>query len=274
MSESQLETDRRLIGKRIKTLRARLAKVESQRNLRRRARKRAPVPTVSLVGYTNAGKSSLFRALTGENVLVEDRLFATLDPTMRRISLPGFGEIVLSDTVGFIRDLPHTLVAAFRSTLEEVANASCLLLVSDISDPDFDVLRIEVQSVLEEIGAGDIPIIDVYNKIDLVGEAPRIHRNTDGMVDRVWLSAAGSLGLDGLVDALDCLLTRDHHHQAIHLVPWAGELRSKLYQKCDVLNESIDSEGGICLELRMDPATWGWLQSNSRYAGMWSEAVN
>ncbi len=204
---------------------------------------------------------------------MEDRLFATLDPTMRRISLPGFGEVVLSDTVGFIRELPHTLVAAFRSTLEEVANASCLLLVSDVSDPDFDILRTEVQSVLEEIGAGDIPVIDVYNKIDLLGERPRIHRNAEGMIDRVWLSAAGSVGLDGLVDALDGLLAQDHHYQAIHLVPSAGELRSKLYQRCEVLSESVDSEGGICLELRMDPATWGWLQSNASYAGLWSETA-
>ena len=129
--ESQLETDRRLLGKRIKTLTHRLDRVAAQRALRRRARYRTPVPTISLVGYTNAGKSALFRALTGERVLVEDKLFATLDPTMRRLEIPGFGGAVLSDTVGFIRDLPHTLVAAFHSTLEEVASASCLLLVND-----------------------------------------------------------------------------------------------------------------------------------------------
>ncbi len=133
--ESQLETDRRLIGRRIKTLTRRLKRVESQRQLRRRARHRTPIPTISLVGYTNAGKSSLFRAITGAQVLVEDKLFATLDPTMRRVELPGVGAVVLSDTVGFVRDLPHTLVAAFHSTLEEVRSATCLLLVCDVSDP-------------------------------------------------------------------------------------------------------------------------------------------
>ena len=149
--ESQLETDRRLIGKRIKTLTQRLDRVEAQRALRRRARHRTPVPTISLVGYTNAGKSSLFNALTGSSVLVEDKLFATLDPTMRQLQLPGFGPVVLSDTVGFVRQLPHTLVAAFHSTLEEVSSASCLLLVNDVSDPEHMELDFHVHQVLAEI---------------------------------------------------------------------------------------------------------------------------
>ncbi len=187
--ESQLETDRRLIGRRIKTLTNRLKRVESQRRLRRRARHRTPIPTVSLVGYTNAGKSSLFRAITGTDVLVEDKLFATLDPTMRRVELPGAGAVVLSDTVGFVRDLPHTLVAAFHSTLEEVTSATCLLLVCDVSDPDHLQMKAEVETVLAEIGASEIPVILVYNKIDLSGDMPGVKTDEMGIANRVWVSA-------------------------------------------------------------------------------------
>ncbi len=268
--ESQLETDRRLIGKRIKTLARRLDRVEAQRSLRRRARHRKPVPTISLVGYTNAGKSSLFRALTGENVLVEDKLFATLDPTMRRLEIPAFGEVVLSDTVGFIRDLPHALVAAFHSTLEEVASASCLLLVNDFSDPDHAEFHQHVLRVLREIGADSIPVITVFNKIDLTADLPRIKTNKEGEVGRVWLSAESGAGLDLLLDCIRSLLSRSHRIFILTLAPQAGALRSQLYQKCQVMEESTDDSGSISMTVKMEPAVWGWLASQKQHYGLWS----
>ena len=207
--ETQLETDRRLIGIRIKTLTRRLEKVQSQRRLRRRSRERTPIPTVSLVGYTNAGKSSLFNRLTGADVYAADQLFATLDPTMRRLEVPGYGPVVLSDTVGFVRDLPHNLVAAFHSTLEEVASASCLLLVNDVSDPDGDDLIQAVENVLDEIGAGDVPRILVHNKIDLSGDVPHRIVGRAGTGDRVWVSASKGQGLDDLLASVASLLGQD-----------------------------------------------------------------
>ncbi len=272
--ESQLETDRRLIGRRIKTLQSRLARVEAQRNLRRRARQRTPIPTVSLVGYTNTGKSSLFRALTGAQVLVEDKLFATLDPTMRRLEVPGFGGVVLSDTVGFVRDLPHALVAAFHSTLEEVASASCLILVSDISDPDHALLKAEVLRVLEEIGAGDIMVINVLNKIDITGDLPKVSVNNEtAIVDKIWLSAEKHSGLENLLNALGGFLSRDHVMRKIVIQPSAGALRSRLYQKCEVLEETVDSENGnIYMRVKLDKATLGWLESQADDKGHWEIA--
>ena len=268
--ESQLETDRRLIGKRIKTLTRRLDRVEAQRSLHRRARHRTPVPTISLVGYTNAGKSSLFKALTGEDVLVEDKLFATLDPTMRRLEIPGFGGVVLSDTVGFIRELPHTLVAAFHSTLEEVASASCLLLVNDFSDPDHAEFHQHVLQVLREIGADSIPVITVFNKIDLTGDLPRMKNNKEGEVGRVWLSAESGAGLDLLLDCIRALLSKSHRIFKLTLAPEAGALRSQLYQKCQVMEESTDGSGSIFMTVKMEPAVWGWLASQKQHCGLWS----
>ena len=268
--ESQLETDRRLIGKRIKTLTRRLGRVEAQRSLRRRARHRAPVPTISLVGYTNAGKSSLFKALTGEDVLVEDKLFATLDPTMRRLEIPDFGDVVLSDTVGFIRDLPHTLVAAFHSTLEEVASASCLVLVNDCSDPDHAEFHQHVLQVLREIGADSIPVITVFNKIDLTGDRPRMKNNKEGEVGRVWLSAESGAGLDLLLDCIRALLSKSHQTFRLTLAPQAGALRSQLYRKCQVMEESADDSGSISMLVKMEPAVWSWLASQKQHCGLWS----
>ena len=269
--ESQLETDRRLIGMRIKTLTRRLDKVESQRSLRRRARHRTPIPTVSLVGYTNTGKSSLFNALTGSDVLVEDKLFATLDPTMRRMELPGFGPIVLSDTVGFVRELPHTLVAAFQSTLEEVSSATCLLLVSDASDPDHRELRSHVELVLDEIGANDIPVIHIYNKIDLTGEQAHTGFNAEKHVDRIWLSAATGLGVELVSQALAELLSKEHQDYLIRLKPQAGELRSRLFQRCEVVYEEVDDAGNIIMKIKMDSKARGWLESQRQFDGLWDE---
>ncbi|MDA7972852.1 MAG: GTPase HflX, partial [Gammaproteobacteria bacterium] len=269
--ETQLETDRRLICARSKALTRALRRVESQRMLRRRARRRAELPAVSLAGYTNAGKSSLFNRLCGAQVPAADRLFATLDPTMRRLELPGFGAAVLSDTVGFIRELPHALVAAFHSTLEEMASASCLLLVEDQADPERAEHRAAVERVLEEIGAGEVPRIRVYNKMDLAGGRARCRRGRDGRIDRVWLSAHSGDGIDLLRQALAELLGRRRRDYVLRLQPQAGALRARLYQRCDVIDEQIDAAGRIRLKLKMEAADRGWLEAQRQYQGMWSE---
>lgn len=269
--ETQLETDRRLIGIRIKTLTKRLAKVESQRALRRRARHRTPIPTVSLVGYTNAGKSSLFNALTGCDVFAADQLFATLDPTMRRLQLPGFGAIVLSDTVGFVRDLPHRLVAAFHSTLEEVTTASCLLLVNDFAAPEQTQLKIAVENVLHEIGAGAVPRIMVNNKIDLLEQKSRTSSNDAGLVNKVWLSAQSGDGLDLLQSAIASLLGQQQVALSLRIAPGAGALRAALFQRCQVLQESADANGNMILRLRMAPSERAWLASQQVFEGLWQQ---
>ncbi|HLB14989.1 MAG TPA: GTPase HflX [Burkholderiales bacterium] len=200
--ETQLETDRRLIGRRVKFLRTRLARLERQRTVQRRARARGEVLSLSLVGYTNAGKSTLFNALTHAGAYAADRLFATVDTTTRRLYLPALGAITVSDTVGFIRGLPHTLVAAFRATLEETVHADLLLHVVDASSPTRDLQIDEVNKVLEEIGAQAIPQLFVWNKIDLNGVGPGIDRDDCGRIARVRLSARTGAGLDALRQAL------------------------------------------------------------------------
>ncbi len=218
--ETQLELDRRLLANRVKQLTQRLEKVAVQRTTARRARQRKPLPLVSLVGYTNAGKSTLFNAITGAGVYTADQLFATLDPTLRRIDGLACGTFVLADTVGFIRDLPHDLVAAFKSTLAETRDADLLLHVVDASGPESEERIADVQRVLEEIGASDVPQILVYNKIDRIvanGEgteppAPRLDSIDGGRVQRVWLSAATGAGLDLLREAITRALQHDRVH--------------------------------------------------------------
>lgn len=194
--ETQLETDRRLIGKRVKSLKEKLAKLTRQRHTQRRARTKNAVFSVSLVGYTNAGKSTLFNRLTHAGAYVADQLFATLDTTSRRVFLPEAGQLVLSDTVGFIKQLPHGLVVSFRATLEEAAQADLLLHVVDAASPARDSQIEQVNSVLAEIGAGNLPQILVMNKIDTAGLAPRVDRDEYGKISRVWISAANGDGLD------------------------------------------------------------------------------
>jgi GTP-binding protein HflX len=201
--ETQLETDRRLLGKRVKVLRDRLERLKRQRETQRRARQRGHVMSVSLVGYTNAGKSTLFNALTRAQAYAEDRLFATLDTTTRRTFTPSGATIVLSDTVGFIRQLPHSLVAAFRATLEETAQADLLLHVVDASNPHRADQVEQVNGVLEEIGAGARPQVQVLNKIDLTGLAPAVERDECGNIARVSASARTGAGLDLVRLALD-----------------------------------------------------------------------
>ncbi len=259
--ETQLETDRQLLGIRIRTLRQRLDKVAKQRQLRRRARKRAPVATVSLVGYTNAGKSTLFNQLTGADVLQEDRLFATLDPTMRRLDLGQIGEVVLSDTVGFIRDLPHTLVDAFHSTLEEVREATLLLHVVDDAAVDAESCIEQVNKVLLEIGADQVPILTVFNKIDLSGHPSGVHLDADGLPAKVWLSAQTQQGLEALRQAVSAWLTRNHRRWLLHTPPQFGQMRAKLYEKGLVTKETELQAGGWELELQLDVPALGLLRS-------------
>ncbi|HNC69671.1 MAG TPA: GTPase HflX, partial [Pseudomonadales bacterium] len=213
--ETQLETDRRLIRDRIRLLTRRLEKVHLQREQGRRARSRAEMPTVSLVGYTNAGKSTLFNRLTGADVYVADQLFATLDPTMRRCVLAEGRAVVLADTVGFVRHLPHQLVEAFRATLDEARLADLLLHVIDTSAADRDDTSFEVEKVLAEIGAEKLPRLQVCNKIDLLEMQPRIDRGEDGKPVRVWVSASDGSGLDLLRTAIDELLEQDIVHECL-----------------------------------------------------------
>lgn len=258
--ETQLETDRRLIGRRIKYLKKRLERVSAQRALRRKSRRKVPIPTVCLVGYTNAGKSSLFNRLTGESLYAEDLLFATLDPTMRKLVLPDRREIVLSDTVGFIRQLPHSLVQAFHSTLEEVSSATLLLHVVDSAAEDRDERIEHVNRVLEEIGAGDVPQLLVHNKIDLSPAVQaRVENEADGRPTAVWVSAHRGDGVGELSEALQSLVFRETRHERLRVPPSAARVRAFLYDRAVVVSEEFDDRGGWLLEVDIDDAQWGRL---------------
>ncbi len=249
--ETQLETDRRLLGRRIRQLNARLEQVDARRTMNRRNRVRAEVPTVALVGYTNAGKSTLFNALTNAGVYVRDQLFATLDPTVRRLELPDGTEVVLADTVGFVRDLPHELIAAFRSTLQEAREADLILHLIDASDSNRWQRVRQVNSVLKQLDADRVPQIRVYNKIDLLDRRPRLTSNRRGEGRAVWLSAATGEGIPLLLEAIGDHLRRKTLHRLIHLRPSQGRVRSRLFELGAVLNEQAEDDGGWTLELKM-----------------------
>jgi GTP-binding protein HflX len=249
--ETQLETDRRLLGHRIRQLNARLEDVDARRTMNRRNRVRAEVPTVALVGYTNAGKSTLFNALTSAGVYVKDQLFATLDPTVRRLELPDGTEVVVADTVGFVRDLPHELIAAFRSTLQEAREADLILHLIDASDPNRWARVRQVNSVLKQLDADRVPQIRVYNKIDLMGRRPRVTTNREGEGRAVWLSAVTGEGIPLLLEAISDRLRRKTLHRLIHLQPSQGRLRSRLFELGAVLHEQTEEDGGWTLELEM-----------------------
>jgi GTPase len=241
--ETQLESDRRLIGKRIRTLTSKLEKLAQRRDTGRQVRKRVPVPGVALIGYTNAGKSTLFRSLTGANAYVADQLFATLDPTVRRLKLPHTPDVVVADTVGFVRDLPHELVAAFRSTLMEAREADLLLHVVDAVDPEREQRIAQVDELVAGIGAGSIPQLRVYNKIDRIGRLPELARDAAGLPSAVWLSAASGTGLPLLREALQEIFGQAPMRFAIMLPPQQGRLRARLYELRAVRAEDALPDG-------------------------------
>lgn len=247
--ETQLELDRRMIGQRIHQLEKRLEKVQRHRQQGRQARRKRELPVVAFVGYTNAGKSTLFNRLTEAEVYAANQLFATLDTTLRRLDLPNDEPVILADTVGFISNLPHQLVAAFRSTLEEVAEADLLLHVIDAANEERDAHEREVESVLGQLGAAEVPVIKVYNKIDLLGRTAEVVRNDIGDVTEVWLSAVDGSGLDLLRQVLAERLGSTRVHGRIRLQPGQGRLRARFYELGRVLNEEIDDHGDSVLEI-------------------------
>ena len=250
--ETQLETDRRLLRARIKAITGRLEKVRKQREQGRRARARAEIPTLSLVGYTNAGKSTLFNRITEADVYAADQLFATLDPTLRKLELSDIGSVILADTVGFIRDLPHKLVESFRATLQETVEATLLLHVIDAVDEERREHITQVNNVLHEIGADEVPTLEVYNKIDgLEGVEPRIDRDDQGVPVRVWLSARTGVGTDLLVQALRERLANDMFHEVVELDHSHGQFRAMLFAQNAVVDEQFTDEGRIRLEVRL-----------------------
>jgi GTP-binding protein HflX len=250
--ETQLETDRRLLGERIRQIHKRLDKVRSQREQGRQARQRAEIPAVSLVGYTNAGKSTLFNYLTHGSVYTANLLFATLDPTLRRVEPPGQTPFILADTVGFIRQLPHDLVAAFHATLEETARADVLLHVVDAADSERQMRIEQVNTVLHEIGADKIPQILVYNKIDRLPDEsvyPRSDRDKSGHVYRVWLSGITGWGTDLLLDALDEHIRPVYENHWLRIPATAGHARARCHATGKVLHEHFEPNGDCVLQV-------------------------
>jgi GTP-binding protein HflX len=251
--ETQLETDRRLLNKRIKYLNSRLDKVARQRDQSRQARKKADIPTISLVGYTNAGKSTLFNCLTESNAYAANKLFATLDPTLRKLDLDDQSSVILADTVGFIRHLPHDLVAAFRATLIETREADLILHVVDCADDDRQEKMFAVNQVLEEINASETPQLVIYNKIDLPDFQPRIDVDEDGSQWRVWLSAQKNIGTDGLIDVLKDRFFSETARYTLSLCASEGQIRALLYDQGAIEEEVYEDNGDIALKLRLSP---------------------
>jgi GTP-binding protein HflX len=247
--ETQLETDRRLIGVRIRQLKARLDKVAMQREQSRRQRLRSRAPLVALVGYTNAGKSTLFNTLTGSSVGAEDRLFATLDPTVRRMQAPHCGDLLLADTVGFVSDLPHELIAAFRSTLQEAREADLLIHVIDASDPYHMERQHDVEGVLESIGADEIPVIRVFNKIDRTGQQVVLRRDDGGRPASISLSAVTGDGIEELKEAVGELLASERINSWIELRGKDARLRAQLFELGVVSEERIAENGSWMLHV-------------------------
>jgi len=254
--ETQLETDRRLLRARIKSIQSRLERVCNQREQSRRARRRAELPVLSLVGYTNAGKSTLFNRITTSEVYAADKLFATLDPTLARVDIQHLGPVLFADTVGFISDLPTTLVEAFKATLEETANASLLLHVVDVSANNRDELMADVESVLGEIKADGLQQLVVFNKLDLLEQPPRILRNESGTPTAVYLSSATGEGVDLLLEAIRERLSVTLFDEEITLNPQRARLRAALYEMGAVCTEEWQPDGSSRLHVRLPLADW------------------
>ena len=267
--ETQLESDRRLIQDRIKQLLKRIDKVRQQRALGRRGRKKSDVPTVTIVGYTNAGKSTLFNLMTTAEVYAEDRLFATLDATLRSVHLPGAGKVVLADTVGFIRHIPHDLVVAFRSTLEETSEASLLIHLVDASDPLREEKMFEVQKVIEEVGAEDVPQLIVFNKIDCLEPIvdAKVDKDEQGKPQRVWLSAKSNLGIDLLKDAMASFFKGQFVKARVGLPASAGQQRAQLHRLGKVDEESYDEQGQMLIKMTLTTQQWDQVKT-------WPELVS
>lgn len=249
--ETQLESDRRMVGQRIRQLTDRLDHVDTRRAMNRQNRLRAEIPTVALVGYTNAGKSTLFNALTNAGVYVEDQLFATLDPTVRRLELPDGSAVILADTVGFVRDLPHELIAAFRSTLQEAREADLILHLIDASDTHRWQRVRQVNAVLKELGADGVPQIRVYNKIDKLDRRPRLTNNRKGEGRAVWLSAVSGAGIPLLLQSIGGRLQRKKVRGKVRLLPAQGRQRALLFELGAVVREKDAKDGGWVLHLEM-----------------------
>ena len=250
--ETQLETDRRLLNERVRVLKKRLTKVRQQREQGRNKRGKSGIATVALVGYTNAGKSTLFNRLTDETVYAADQMFATLDPTLRRLDLAGGVSTVLADTVGFIRDLPHELVDAFRSTLTETLEADLLLHIVDDNDAEREQRRDDVDTVLHGIGADKVPQLMVFNKIDLSGHSVRVERSDSGMAQAVWLSAASGQGIDELLGSITDRLSQQRVAGWLTVLPAQGRLRAQLFALNAVLEEVPQDDGSVNLLLDID----------------------
>ncbi|MCG6965676.1 MAG: GTPase HflX [Chromatiaceae bacterium] len=271
--ETQLETDRRLLNQRIDQIGRRLARVDSQREQGRRSRRRNEIPTVSLVGYTNAGKSTLFNRLTEAGVYARDQLFATLDPTLRRVELRDGAGLILADTVGFVSRLPHELVAAFKSTLQETVEADLLLHVIDAHSPQRAEQVAEVEDVLAQIGAQAVPCIEVYNKIDLMPDAPpRVEYGAEGEPLRVWLSAVSGAGIDDLLDALTQWFHNDVVNSHLLLGPADGRLRALLFEQGAILHENHGKDGGWELDVALRRRDYERLKKHEpRLAEQWRD---
>ena len=266
--ETQLETDRRLIGGRIKQIKSRLNKVKKQRFQNGQSRKKALLSTVALVGYTNAGKSTLFNKLTGNSVYCADQLFATLDTTIGSLVINGENPILLSDTVGFVKSLPHNLVEAFAATLDETREAKLLLHIIDASDPARTERIEQVNEVLQSIGASEVPVIEVYNKIDKVSDCvPHVDYKSDLKVQRVWISAEREIGLDLLLDAISEQVNDEKVAERV-TIKWesGGKLRAMLYEWGAVTNETLGAEGEWVLEIVLSKTRWQIFTSNEDYS--------
>ncbi|MBR9727687.1 ribosome rescue GTPase HflX [Shewanella intestini] len=274
--ETQLETDRRLLRGRIKNINRRLEKVDKQREQSRRSRKRSELATVSLVGYTNAGKSTLFNALTTSEVYAADQLFATLDPTLRKLSLPD-GEVILADTVGFIRHLPHDLVAAFKATLQETQQAEILLHIVDCADDNMADNFDQVQAVLDEIGAGEITQLVVCNKIDLLEDfSPRVDYNEQGQPERVWVSAHQRSGFELLLQAITDLIGKEIHELSLKIPATAGHYLGLFYRLDAIQQKEYDDLGNCIITVRVEDGDWRRLikQSEGELETFVIESVN